>query len=115
VNVKVYDLVREARNRTRWRREMRLETEQTSVRADAVIAAWDARCNPPAERLQIATQIVVTKGGTFSRNRHARHLSATRKAWCERPDPFRRGATHRAQHRGRSHHGLLTVSDAVAF
>ena len=41
--------------------------------------------------------------------------TATRKPWCERPHLFRRGATPRARRRGRSHHGLLTISDAVAF
>ena len=35
------------------------------------------------------------------------HHSATRKPWCERPHPFRRGATPRSRRRGRSHHGLL--------
>jgi hypothetical protein len=43
-----------------------------------------------------------------------RPLAATRRPWCERPHLFGRGATPRARDRGRSHHGLLTISDAVA-
>ena len=73
-----------------------------------------ARSEPQNAAL-IAVQIAVTRAAQSGHNhrRHA-HPTPTRKPWCERPHPFRRGATPRARRRGRSHHGLLTIADAVA-
>jgi len=93
--------------------EMGLETEQTSVKSDAVIAAWILAVIPPQNILQIATQIVVTKGAQL-RSQSTRHVTCQRHASRgERPHLFRRGTTPCSRHRGRSHHGLLTISDAV--
>ena len=90
---------------------MGLETEQTSSQAHAVIAAQ----SPGVIRLQNAFRSPAPGRAASSAIDAPRYLSATRKPWCERPHRFRRGATPRVWDRGRSHHGLLSITDAVAF
>jgi len=114
-------IARSKRSEEHGRRRAQRQAERRDGRR---VRAWSQPCPDPA-RNTVQTDVVNTVSARCRMPSRSTSTSPVRAAhsgrpitslpaatptgepWCERPHPFKRGATRRRRRRGRSHHGLL--------